>query len=72
MEEEFAMAVLCVIFFRCTDSSLAGSGILCLGDDHGREGVVGRRDAGRAYDNSAVTDILLLTYVWVVGAVLAG
>jgi hypothetical protein len=42
-----------------------------LGDDHGGEAVVGRRDANWAHGNSAVTNILLLSAVWVVGAVFA-
>ena len=42
-----------------------------LGDDHGGEVVIGRRDANWAHGNSAVTDILLLSAVWVVGAVFA-
>jgi hypothetical protein len=32
--------------------------------------MVGRRDANWARGNSAVTDVLLLSAVWVVGAVL--
>jgi hypothetical protein len=42
-----------------------------LGDNHGREAVVGCRDADWAQGNSAVTDILLLSTVWVVGVVFA-
>ncbi len=42
-----------------------------LGDDHGVEAVVGCRDADWAHGNSAVTNILLLSAVWVVGAVFA-
>jgi hypothetical protein len=42
-----------------------------LGEDHGGEAVVGRRDANWAPRNSAVTNILLLSAVWVVGAVFA-
>jgi hypothetical protein len=42
-----------------------------LGDDHGGEAVVGRRDADWAHGNSTITDILLLSAVWVVGAVFA-
>ena len=45
--------------------------MLFLGDDHGGEAVVGRRDANWACGNSAVTNILLLSAVWVVGAVFA-
>ncbi len=39
-----------------------------FGDDHGGEAVVGHRDANWARDNSAVTNVLLLSAVWVVGA----
>jgi hypothetical protein len=42
-----------------------------LGDDHGGEAVIGRRDTDWARGNSAVTNILLLSAVWVVGAVFA-
>ncbi len=42
-----------------------------FGDDHGGEAVVGHRDANWARDNSTVTDVLLLSTVWVVGAVFA-
>ncbi len=44
---------------------------MCFGDDHGGEAVVGHRDANWARSNSAVTDFLLLSAVWVVGAVFA-
>jgi len=44
---------------------------IVAGDDHGEEAVVGRRDANWACGNSAVTNILLLSAVWVVGAVFA-
>ena len=42
-----------------------------LGDDHGGEAMIGRRDANWARGNSAVTNILLLSAVWAVGAVFA-
>ncbi len=42
-----------------------------FGDDHGGEAVVGRRDAYSASGGSAVTDSLLLSAGWVVGAVFA-
>ncbi len=42
-----------------------------FGDDHGGETVVGRRDAYWASGGSAVTNSLLLSAVWVVGAVFA-
>jgi hypothetical protein len=42
-----------------------------FGDDHGGEAVVGRRDANWARGNSAVTYDLLLSTVWVLGAVFA-
>ncbi len=47
--------------------------MLFFGDDHGREAVVGRRDTYWASGRSSVTDILLLSAVWVVvvGAVFA-
>ena len=46
--------------------------MLCFfGDDHGGEAVVGRRDANWARGNSAVTNVLLLSAVWVLGAVFA-
>ena len=41
------------------------------GDNHGGEAVVGRRDTNWARGNSAVTDVLLLSAVWVLGAVFA-
>ena len=46
--------------------------MLFFGDDHGREAMVGCRDVYWASSRSAVTDILLLFAVWVVGAVFAG
>jgi hypothetical protein len=42
-----------------------------FGDDHGEEVVVRRRDANWARGNSAVTNALLLSAVWVLGAVFA-
>ena len=42
-----------------------------FGDDHGEEAVVCRRDANWARGNSSVTDALLLSAVWVLGAVFA-
>jgi len=47
--------------------------VLFFGDDHGGEAVVGRRDTYWASSRSSVTDILLLSAVWVVvvGAVFA-
>jgi hypothetical protein len=45
--------------------------VLFFGDDHGGEAVVGRRDAYWASGGSAVTNSLLLSAVWVVGAVFA-
>ena len=45
--------------------------MLFLGDDHGGEAVVGRRDNYWASGRSAVTNSLLLSAVWVVGAVFA-
>ena len=43
--------------------------MLFWGDNHGGEAMVGRRDANWARGNSAVTDILFLSTVWVVGDV---
>ncbi len=40
-------------------------------DDHGGEAMIGRRDANWARGNSTVTNILLLSAVWVVGAFFA-
>ncbi len=45
--------------------------MLFFGDDHGGEAVVGCRVAYWANGGSAVTDSLLLSAVWVVGAVFA-
>ncbi len=45
--------------------------VLFFGDDHGGEAVVGHRDANLARGNPAVTNVLLLSAVWVVGAVFA-
>ncbi len=42
-----------------------------LGDNHGGEAVVGCRDADWAHGNFAITNVLLLSTVWVVGAVFA-
>ena len=44
---------------------------MLLGDDHGREAAVGHRDANWVRGNFAIIDILLLSAVWVVGAVFA-
>jgi hypothetical protein len=44
---------------------------LFFGDDHGGEAVIGRRVANWARGNSAITNILLLSAVWAVGAVFA-
>ena len=45
--------------------------MLFFGDDHGGEAVVGLRNAYWASGGSAVTNSLLLSTVWVVGAVFA-
>jgi len=45
--------------------------VLFFGDDHGGEAVVGRRDAYWASGGSAVANSLLLSSIWVVGAVFA-
>ena len=52
-------------------SLVLGGSTVFFGDDNGGEAVVGRRDANWACGNSAVTDVLLLSAVWVVGAVFA-
>ncbi len=44
---------------------------MVFGDNHGGEALVGRRDANWARGNSAVTNVLLLSAVWVLGAVFA-
>jgi hypothetical protein len=45
--------------------------VFFFGVDHGGDAVVGRRDAYWASGESAVTNSLLLSAVWVVGAVFA-
>jgi len=45
--------------------------VFFFGDNHGGEAMVGRRDANWARGNSAIPNILLLSAVWVVGAVFA-
>jgi len=45
--------------------------VLFFGDDYGGEAVVGRRDAYWASGGSTITNSLLLSAVWVVGAVFA-
>ncbi len=45
--------------------------VLFLGDDHGGEAVVGCRDAYWASGGSTITNSLLLSAVWVVGAIFA-
>jgi hypothetical protein len=42
-----------------------------LGGDNGGEAVLGHRDVDWAHGNSAITNTLLLSAVWVVGAVFA-
>ena len=42
-----------------------------FGNDHGGEAVVGRRDTNWARGISAITAVLLLSPVWVMGAVFA-
>jgi len=42
--------------------------VLIFGDDHGGEAVVGRRDTYWASGGSPVTNSLLLSVVWVMGA----
>jgi hypothetical protein len=45
--------------------------VVFFGYNHGGEAVVGRRNANWACGNSTVTDVLVLSAVWVVGAVFA-
>jgi hypothetical protein len=45
--------------------------VLFFDDNHGGEAVVGRRDTYWASGGSAITNSLLLSAVWVVGAVFA-
>ena len=45
--------------------------MLFFDDNHGGEAVVGRRDTYWASGGSAITNSLLLSAVWVVGAVFA-
>ncbi len=64
------MQLLPLVLGGSTDSSVAEPNLCCFfGDDHGGEAVVGRRDVNWARGNSAITDVLLLSAVWVVGAV---
>jgi len=65
------MQFLSLFFGGSTDSSVAELNLCFFGDDHGGEALVGRRDANWARGNSAVTNVLLLSAVWVVGAVFA-
>ncbi len=45
--------------------------VVFFGDDHGGEAMVGRRDTNWARGISAITAVLLLSPVWVMGAVFA-
>ena len=45
--------------------------MMLFGDDYGREAMLGRRDAYWASGGSAITNSLLLSAVWVMGAVFA-
>jgi hypothetical protein len=45
--------------------------VLFFGDDHGGEAVVGRRDAYWASGGSTVTNSLLLSVLWALGAFVA-
>ena len=61
------MQFLSLVLGGSTDSSVAEPNLCCFfGDDHGREAVVGRRDAYWASGRSAVTNSLLLSVLWVV------
>ncbi len=65
------MQFLSLVLGGSTDSSVAEPNfVLFFGDDHGGEAMVGRRDAYWASGGSAVTNSLLLSAGWVVGAVL--
>ncbi len=64
------MPFLLLVLGGSTDSFVAEPNLrFFFGDDHGGEAVVGHRDAYWASSGSAVTDSLLLSAVWVVGAV---
>ena len=66
------MPFLLLVLGGSTDSSVAEPNLCCFfGDNHGREAVVSRRDAYWASGGSAITNSLLLSAVWVVGAVFA-
>ncbi len=59
------MQVLLLVLGGSTDSSVAEpSFVLFFGDDHGKEAVVGRRNACWASGGSADTNSLLLSAVW--------
>ncbi len=45
--------------------------MLFFGDNHGEEAVIGRRDAYWASGGSTVTNSLLLSVLWAVGAFVA-
>ena len=62
------MQFLSLVLGGNTDSSVAGSNLFVfLGDNHGGEAVVGRRDADWASSHSIVTSSLLLSVFWAVG-----
>ena len=66
------LTFICV--WRSTDSSVAGSGFLCCWVTTMAERLwqaTGTPAGPTAHGNSALTDILLLSAVWVVGSVFA-
>ena len=66
------MPFLSFVLGGSSDSSVAEPNLCCFFcDNHGGEAVVGQRDAYWASGGSAVTNSLLLSAVWVVGAVFA-
>jgi hypothetical protein len=70
MEMKFMvlMQFLSLVLGGNTDSSVAGLNLFVfLGDDHGGEAVVGRRDTVWASSRYAVTSSLLLSVLWAVG-----
>jgi hypothetical protein len=62
------MQFLSLVLGGNTDSFVAGLNLFVFwGDDHGREAVVGRRDADWASSHSTITSSLLLSVLWAVG-----
>ena len=61
------MQFLSLVLGGSTDSSVSEQNLCFFCDGHGREAVVGCRDAYWASGRSAVTNSLLLSVIWVVG-----